>query len=152
MIEKLLASMKDLDIRVYTLTSGKAIIGECYHAYEDGIELHCALEIKRLLVKSGVYSEVMLPLVSGNEDEPCIIYDKAIETETFASDTVKRKYAEALIYNRLCQMMDADSLQKDLKEEFDKEKLEKSFPELDKQKQPLSQEELLNIFLERWKQ
>jgi hypothetical protein len=152
MIEKLLDTINDLDIRVYTLTSGKTLIGECKEAYEDGVELHCALEIKRLLVKSGVYSEVMMPLVSGNDGEPCLIYDRAIETESFASNDVKRKYAEALIYNRLAQMMDERSLEEDLKAEYAKENLEKSFPELDKQKQPLSQEELLNIFLERWKQ
>jgi hypothetical protein len=152
MIEKLFNSLKDIDIRIYTLTSGKTLIGECAEAYEDGVELHCALEIKKLLVKSGVYSEVMMPLVAGNDSEPCIVYDKSIETESFACDDVKRKYAEALVYNRLCQMMDERSLEQDLKEEYAKENLEKSFPELDKQKQPLSQEELLNIFLERWKQ
>ena len=152
MIEKLLDTINDLDIRVYTLSSGKTLIGECKEAYEDAVELHCALEIKKILMQSGVCSQAMLPLVAGNDSEPCILYNRAIETESFASDDLKRKYAEALMYNRLAQMMDERSLEEDLKAEYAKENLEKSFPELDKQKQQLSQEELLNIFLERWKQ
>ncbi len=152
MIENLLETINDLDIRVYTLTSGRTLIGECYYAYDDGIELHCPLEIKRLLIKSGAYSEAMIPIVSDNDNEPCIVYDRAIETETFASENVKRKYAESLVYHRLVQTLKSSSLDKDLKQENVSSNLEKSFPELDKQNQQLSQEDLLNIFLERWKQ
>jgi hypothetical protein len=103
-------------------------------------------------MKSGVCSETMIPIVSDNDNEPCVVYDRAIETETFASESVKRKYAESLVYHRLVQTLKSSSLEKDFKQENTSSNLEKSFPELDKQNQQLSQEELLNIFLERWKQ
>lgn len=150
MIDGLYSKVKDLDIRVYTLTSGKVLIGEVVHAYEDGIQLNCPLEIKRVLVKSGVYTEVMMPLVSGNDTENCIVYDRSIETESDTTDTIKRKYTEALIYQRLVQLM-SNSSKTDENDLDESEDLEYPIPEIDLSDKSQSDEDLWNIFLDRWK-
>ena len=151
MIEGLYSKVKDLDIRVYTLTSGKVVIGEVVHAYEDGVQLNCPLEIRKALVKSGTYAEIMLPLVAGNDTENCIVYDRSIETESDTTDAVKRKYTEALIYQRLVQLMSKPSSEEDENEIDESEDLEYSIPEIDPQDSSQSDEDLWNIFLDRWK-
>lgn len=160
MIDALYTKVKDLDIRVFTLTSGKVIIGEVVHAYEDGVQLNCPLEIRKALVKSGVYSEIMLPLVAGNDTENCIVYDRSIETESDTTDAVKRKYTEALIYQRLAQLMSESSKENKENEENDEndeneieesEDYDYSIPEIDLPDSSQSDEELWNIFLDRWK-
>lgn len=151
MIEGLYSKVKDLDIRVYTLTSGKVVIGEVVHAYEDGVQLNCPLEIRKALVKSGVYIEIMMPLVAGNDTENCIVYDRSIETESDTTDAVKRKYTEALIYQRLVQLMSKSSSEEDENEIDESEDLEYPIPEIDPQDSSQSDENLWNIFLDRWK-
>jgi hypothetical protein len=151
MIEGLYSKVKDLDIRVYTLTSGKVVIGEVVHAYEDGVQLNCPLEIRKALVKSGVYTEIMMPLVAGNDTENCIVYDRSIETESDTTDAVKRKYTEALIYQRLVQLMSKSSSEEDENEINESEDLEYPIPEIDPQDSSQSDEDLWNIFLDRWK-
>jgi hypothetical protein len=150
MIEGLYSKVKDLDIRVYTLTSGKVVIGEVVHAYEDGVQLNCPLEIRKALVKSGTYAEIMLPLVAGNDTENCIVYDRSIETESDTTDAVKRKYTEALIYQRLLQLMSKPS-ETDENEIDESEDLEYPIPEIDPPEESQSDEDLWNIFLDRWK-
>lgn len=150
MIEGLYSKVKDLDIRVYTLTSGKVVIGEVVHAYEDGVQLNCPLEIRKALVKSGTYAEIMLPLVAGNDTENCIVYDRSIEIESDTTDAVKRKYTEALIYQRLLQLMSKSS-EADENEIDESEDLEYPIPEIDPPEESQSDEELWNIFLDRWK-
>lgn len=150
MIEGLYSKVKDLDIRVYTLTSGKVLIGEVVHAYEDGVQLNCPLEIRKAIVKSGTYAEIMLPLVAGNDTENCIVYDRSIETESDTTDAVKRKYTEALIYQRLLQLMSKPS-ETDENEIDESEDLEYPIPEIDPPEESQSDEELWNIFLDRWK-
>lgn len=150
MIDSLYSKIKDLDIRVYTLSSGKVLIGEVVHAYEDGVQLNCPLEIRKALVKSGTYSEIMLPLVAGNDTENCIVYDRSIETESDTTDAVKRKYTEALIYQRLLQLMSKPS-EIDENEIDESEDLEYPIPEIDLPEESQSDEELWNIFLDRWK-
>jgi hypothetical protein len=150
MIEGLYSKVKDLDIRVYTLTSGKVVIGEVVHAYEDGVQLNYPLEIRKALVKSGVYTQVMLPLVAGNDSENCIVYDRSIETESDTSDEVKRKYTEALIYQRLLQLM-AKPSETDENEMDESEDLNYPIPEIDPPEESQSDEDLWNIFLDRWK-
>jgi hypothetical protein len=151
MIDALYTKVKDLDIRVFTLTSGKVIIGEVVHAYEDGVQLNCPLEIRKALVKSGVYSEIMLPLVAGNDTENCIVYDRSIETESDTTDVVKRKYTEALIYQRLAQLMSESSKENEENEIEESEDYDYSIPEIDLPDSSQSDEELWNIFLDRWK-
>ena len=151
MIEGLYSKVKDLDIRVYTLTSGKVVIGEVVHAYEDGVQLNCPLEIRKALVKSGVYTEIMMPLVAGNDTENCIVYDRSIETESDTTDAVKRKYTEALIYQRLVQLMSKASSEEDENEIDESEDLEYPILEIDPQDSSQSDEDLWNIFLDRWK-
>ena len=151
MIEGLYSKVKDLDIRVYTLTSGKVVIGEVVHAYEDGVQLNCPLEIRKALVKSGVYTEIMMPLVAGNDTENCIVYDRSIETESDTTDAVKRKYTEALIYQRLVQLMSKSSDEEDENKINESEDLEYPIPEIDPQDSSQSDEDLWNIFLDRWK-
>lgn len=150
MIDGLYSKVKDLDIRVYTLTSGKVLIGEVVHAYEDGVQLNCPLEIRKALVKSGSYAEIMIPLVAGNDTENCIVYDRSIETESDTTDAVKRKYTEALIYQRLLQLM-SNSSETDENEIEESEDLDYSIPEIDPPDSSQSDEELWNIFLDRWK-
>jgi hypothetical protein len=150
MIDGLYSKVKDLDIRVYTLTSGKVLIGEVVHAYEDGVQLNCPLEIRKAPVKSGTYAEIMLPLVAGNDTENCIVYDRSIETESDTTDAVKRKYTEALIYQRLLQLM-SNSSETDENEIEESEDLDYSIPEIDPPDSSQSDEELWNIFLDRWK-
>lgn len=150
MIEGLYSKVKDLDIRVYTLTSGKVVIGEVVHAYEDGVQLNCPLEIRKALVKSGTYAEIMLPLVAGNDTENCIVYDRSIETESDTTDVVKRKYTEALIYQRLLQLLSKPS-EADENEIEESEDLEYPIPEIDPPEESQSDEDLWNIFLDRWK-
>jgi hypothetical protein len=150
MIDGLYSKVKDLDIRVFTLSSGKVLIGEVVHAYEDGVQLNCPLEIRKALVKSGTYAEIMLPLVAGNDTENCIVYDRSIETESDTSDEVKRKYTEALIYQRLLQLM-AKPSETDENEMDESEDLNYPIPEIDPPEESQSDEELWNIFLDRWK-
>jgi hypothetical protein len=150
MIDGLYSKVKDLDIRVFTLSSGKVLIGEVVHAYEDGVQLNCPLEIRKALVKSGTYAEIMLPLVAGNDSENCIVYDRSIETESDTSDEVKRKYTEALIYQRLLQLM-AKPSETDENEMDESEDLNYPIPEIDPPEESQSDEELWNIFLDRWK-
>jgi hypothetical protein len=151
MIDGLYTKVKDLDIRVFTLSSGKVVIGEVVHAYEDGVQLNCPLEIRKALVKSGTYAEIMLPLVAGNDTENCIVYDRSIETESDTSDEVKRKYTEALIYQRLLQLMANSSKETDENELDESEDLNYPIPEIDPPEESQSDEELWNIFLDRWK-
>ena len=151
MIDGLYSKVKDLDIRVFTLTSGKVLIGEVVHAYEDGVQLNCPLEIRKALVKSGVYAEVMLPLVAGNDTENCIVYDRSIETESDTTDGVKRKYTEALIYQRLLQLMSDSNREEDETEIEESEDLGYHNVDIDKLDSTESDEELWNIFLDRWK-
>ena len=151
MIDELYTKVKDLDIRVFTLTSGKAIIGEVVHSYEDGVQLNCPLEIRKALVKSGVYTEIMLPLVAGNDTENCIVYDRSIETESDTTDAVKRKYTEALIYQRLLQLMSDNSKEEDENEVEESEDLGYHNVDIDKHDSSESDEEIWNIFLDRWK-
>jgi len=151
MIDALYTKVKDLDIRVFTLTGGKVIIGEVVYAYEDGVQLNCPLEIRKALVKSGVYSEIMLPLVAGNDTENCIVYDRSIETESDTTDAVKRKYTEALIYQRLAQLMSESSKENEENEIEESEDYDYSIPEIDLPDSSQSDEELWNIFLDRWK-
>jgi len=127
------------------------IIGEVVHAYEDGVQLNCPLEIRKALVKSGVYSEIMLPLVAGNDTENCIVYDRSIETESDTTDVVKRKYTEALIYQRLAQLMSESSKENEENEIEESEDYDYSIPEIDLPDSSQSDEELWNIFLDRWK-
>jgi hypothetical protein len=150
MIDGLYSKVKDLDIRVFTLSSGKVLIGEVVHAYEDGVQLNCPLEIRKALVKSGTYAEIMLPLVAGNDTENCIVYDRSIETESDTSDEVKRKYTEALIYQRLLQLM-AKPSETDENEMDESEDLNYPIPEIDPPEESQSDEEIWNIFLDRWK-
>ena len=150
MIDSLYSKIKDLDIRVYTLSSGKVVIGEVVHAYEDGVQLNCPLEIRKALVKSGTYAEIMLPLVAGNDTENCIVYDRSIEIESDTTDVVKRKYTEALIYQRLLQLM-SNSSEEDENEIEESEDLEYPIPESDPPEESQSDEDLWNIFLDRWK-
>jgi hypothetical protein len=150
MIDGLYSKVKDLDIRVFTLSSGKVLIGEVVHAYEDGVQLNCPLEIRKALVKSGTYAEIMLPLVAGNDTENCIVYDRSIETESDTSDEVKRKYTEALIYQRLLQLM-AKPSETDENELDESEDLNYPIPEIDPPEESQSDEEIWNIFLDRWK-
>ena len=150
MIDGLYSKVKDLDIRVYTLTSGKVLIGEVVHTYEDGVQLNCPLEIRKALAKSGSYAEIMIPLVAGNDTENCIVYDRSIETESDTTDAVKRKYTEALIYQRLLQLM-SNSSETDENEIEESEDLDYSIPEIDPPDSSQSDEELWNIFLDRWK-
>ena len=151
MIDGLYSKVKDLDIRVFTLSSGKVLIGEVVYAYEDGVQLNCPLEIRKALVKSGVYTQVMLPLVAGNDSENCIVYDRNIETESDTSDEVKRKYTEALIYQRLLHLMSNSSKETDENELDESEDLNYPIPEIDPPEESQSDEELWNIFLDRWK-
>ena len=151
MIDGLYTKVKDLDIRVFTLSSGKVVIGEVVHAYEDGVQLNCPLEIRKALVKSGTYAEIMLPLVAGNDTENCIVYDRSIETESDTSDEVKRKYTEALIYQRLLQLMANSSKETDENELDESEDLNYPIPEIDPPEESQSDEEIWNIFLDRWK-
>ena len=151
MIDSLYSKIKDLDIRVYTLSSGKVVIGEVVHAYEDGVQLNCPLEIRKALVKSGTYAEIMLPLVAGNDTENCIVYDRSIEIESDTTDVVKRKYTEALIYQRLVQLMSKPSSEIDENEIDESEDLEYPIPEIDPPEESQSDEDLWNIFLDRWK-
>jgi hypothetical protein len=151
MIDGLYSKVKDLDIRVFTLSSGKVLIGEVVHAYEDGVQLNCPLEIRKALVKSGTYAEIMLPLVAGNDTENCIVYDRSIETESDTSDEVKRKYTEALIYQRLLHLMSNSSKETDENELDESEDLNYPIPEIDPPEESQSDEELWNIFLDRWK-
>jgi hypothetical protein len=148
MIEKLFEKIKDLDIRVYTLTSGRILIGELGDVYDEGVELHCPLEIKRLASKTGMYMEVIIPVVSGSDNEPFLVYDKSIETESFASIDIKRKYTEALIQQRVSQLLEESKSEETLQESKDSNN---TFPELDKQNSSYSKDELLDIFLNRWK-
>jgi hypothetical protein len=151
MIDGLYSKVKDLDIRVFTLSSGKVVIGEVVHAYEDGVQLNCPLEIRKALVKSGTYAEIMLPLVAGNDTENCIVYDRSIETESDTSDEVKRKYTEALIYQRLLHLMSNSSKETDENELDESEDLNYPIPEIDPPEESQSDEEIWNIFLDRWK-
>lgn len=151
MIDGLYSKVKDLDIRVFTLSSGKVLIGEVVHAYEDGIQLNYPLEIRKALVKSGTYAEIMLPLVAGNDSENCIVYDRSIETESDTSDEVKRKYTEALIYQRLLHLMSNSSKETDENELDKSEDLNYPIPEIDPPEESQSDEEIWNIFLDRWK-
>jgi hypothetical protein len=151
MIDDLYTKVKDLDIRVFTLTSGKAIIGEVVHSYEDGVQLNCPLEIRKALVKSGVYTEIMLPLVAGNDTENCIVYDRSIETESDTTDAVKRKYTEALIYQRLLQLMSDNNKEEDETEIEESEDCGYHNVDIDKHDSSESDEEIWNIFLDRWK-
>jgi hypothetical protein len=151
MIDGLYSKVKDLDIRVFTLSSGKVLIGEVVHAYEDGIQLNYPLEIRKALVKSGVYTQVMLPLVAGNDSENCIVYDRSIETESDTSDEVKRKYTEALIYQRLLHLMSNSSKETYENELDESEDLNYPIPEIDPPEESQSDEEIWNIFLDRWK-
>jgi hypothetical protein len=150
MIDGLYSKIKDLDIRVYTLCSGKTIIGQLVHEYEDGIQLNCPLEIRKALVKTGEYIEVMIPLVSGNDNQNCIVYDRSIETESDTNDAVKRKYTEALISNRLMQLMLNFSKDDESKIQ-ESEDLSYPIPEIDPPDLYQSDESLWNTILDRWK-
>jgi len=144
MIDGLYLKLKDLDIRVFTLSSGKALIGEVVHEYEEGIQLNCPLEIRKVVLKSGEYSEIMLPMLAGNTTENCIVYDRSIETESDTSDVTKRKYAEALVYQRLIQLMSESSTE-------ESEDLSYPSPNIDPPDSLVSDTDLWNIFLDRWK-
>jgi hypothetical protein len=143
MIDGLYLKLKDLDIRVFTLSSGKALIGEVVHEYEEGIQLNCPLEIRKVILQSGEYSEIMLPMLAGNTTENCIVYDRSIETESDTSDVIKRKYAEALVYQRLMQLMSESS--------EESEDLSYPSPNIDPPDSLVSDTDLWNIFLDRWK-
>lgn len=147
MIDGLYLKLKDLDIRVFTLSSGKALIGEVVHEYEEGIQLKCPLEIRKVVLKSGEYSEIMLPMLAGNTTENCIVYDRSIETESDTSDVTKRKYAEALVYQRLIQLMSESSTE----ESEESEDLSYPSPNIDPPDSLVSDTDLWNIFLDRWK-
>ena len=147
MIDGLYLKLKDLDIRVFTLSSGKALIGEVVHEYEEGIQLNCPLEIRKVVLKSGEYSEIMLPMLAGNTTENCIVYDRSIETESDTSDVTKRKYAEALVYQRLIQLMSESSTE----ESEESEDLSYPSPNIDPPDSLVSDTDLWNIFLDRWK-
>ena len=150
MIDGLYSKLKDLDIRVYTLSSGKAIIGEVVHEYEEGVQLNCPLEIKTVILKSGNVSEVMLPMLTGNDTKNCIVYDRSVETESETSDGIKRKYAESLVYQRLLQLL-SESIEDDEEHTQESEDLSYPLPDIDPPDSLVSDTDLWNIFLDRWK-
>lgn len=144
MTHKLNDNLNNHDIRIYSMTSGRMIIGEFISEDSDGIRLSCPLEIKKIQSINGNLAEKMTPFVSGNSSEACIIYHHCIEFEAHTSLSVKQRYAESLIYDRLLALMMSEILN-------DSESHESSSLEVDSSDAIESDEELWNSFLDRWK-
>ena len=144
MKHKLPENINSHDIRIYVLTSGKTVIGEFVSEDADGIRLGCALEIKKIESVDGQLADKMIPFVSGNSSETATIYHHCIECMVSTSESVKLRYAESLIYDRLLTLMMSELLK-------NHEDLESSSLELDKQDSFESDEQLWNSFLDRWK-
>lgn len=144
MKHKLPENINSHDIRIYVLTSGKTVIGEFLSEDVDGVCLSCALEIKKIQSADGQFADKMIPFISGNSSETATIYHHCIECMVSTSESVKLRYAESLIYDRLLTLMMSELLK-------DHEDLDSSSPELDKQDSFESDEELWNSFLDRWK-
>lgn len=144
MTDSLYNKIKDRNISIYSLTSGRTIIGECLSSDSDGLSINCPLEVKKIYGSDGMISDKMIPFVTGNSTETCKIYHHCIECESHVSETVKQRYTEALIYDRLITLMTSEFLK-------DKEDLESSSLELDPPDYFETDEELWNSFLDRWK-
>jgi len=140
MIDNLYKIVEQLDVRIFTLLSGKIIIGQVSAPHSYGIQLKCPLEINRSMTADGLLTERMTPCIAGNGLQPCIIYNHSIESECGASDDVRSRYVEALIYDRLQLLLhEENTADNDL-----------SSPKFDPQDYNQSNEDIWDSFLERF--
>jgi lipoate-protein ligase B len=93
-----------LDIRIFSLTSGKSIIGDYVKTDLDQIIVKCPLEIKKICTEHSNSLEIFIPIISNSDNEPCTIFIHSIESMMNASEEVKDKYIKTLIMNRLKEL------------------------------------------------
>ena len=105
MIDKIFELGPQLDVKIYTLISGKTIIGEYCSTENDSVRINCPLLIKHIASTDYASSEILVPMFSDNDNEPCILFNGAIESITNASIEMKTKYIESLIINRANQLL-----------------------------------------------
>lgn len=96
-------SLDHLDIRVYNTVSGRQLIGEFQELYDDTIVLNSPLEMVRVHVQQGIGVR-MVNAVPQNEGEPMHLYLHAVESESFASDTLKQSYYKQLVIDRISSL------------------------------------------------
>lgn len=102
--------LEALDIRIYTTTSNKTIIGECLEVLDNGIEVGKPLVISNFSLLGDDIS-YMTELVQENDSNSAVIFNTVIETESFACISLKKKYVDSLLEIKI-----ADLLLKDLDE------------------------------------
>jgi len=102
--------LEALDIRIYTTTSNKTIIGECLEVLDNGIEIGRPLVISNFSLLGDDIS-YMTELVQENDSNSAVIFNTVIETESFACISLKKKYVDSLLEIKI-----ADLLLKDLDE------------------------------------
>jgi hypothetical protein len=106
MIEKIFDTIQNSKIVIYGLNSGRKLIGESYKEDDTSITLRCPFEIQQLFVAPNGYRQIYTPFVVNNDNEECTIYKRSVETLTAATDDVRSKYIEALITDRLLNLLD----------------------------------------------
>ena len=112
---KLSKELKDhleaLDIRIYTTTSNKTIIGECLEVLDKGVEIGKPLVISNFTVFVDDLP-YMTELVQENDNNSAVIFDSVIETESFACISLKKKYVDSLLEIKIAELLlrDLDEL------------------------------------------
>lgn len=108
---KLSKELKDhleaLDIRIYTTTSSRIIIGECLEVMDNGIEVGKPL----LMTNASFFGEevsYMKELIQENDSNSAVIFNSVIETESFASLALKKKYVDSLLEIKILDLLSGD--------------------------------------------
>jgi len=108
---KLSKELKDhleaLDIRVYTTTAGSIIIGECLEVADNGVEIEKPLIMSNVSIFGGEES-YMKELVKDNDLNSAFLFDTVIETESFASLSLKKKYIDSLLEIKIIDLLSED--------------------------------------------
>lgn len=101
MSKELLELINKLDIRVYSTTSGRQLIGEVSFEEDMKVTLNCPLEfVQKLATDTLSMNTVLVPPVINNTG-PIKLYPQAIESETVADIRLKKLYCDQLTCNKL---------------------------------------------------
>ena len=106
MIEKIYDAVHNSAITIYGLNSGRKLIGESYKEDDETITLRCPFEIQTVYGAPNGIRQVYTPFVINNDNEECTIYKRSVETRTLATEDVRSKYIEALVTDRLLNLLD----------------------------------------------
>jgi len=94
----LLSKIDQLDIRIYSLVSGKFIVGEVIELYENGVELNYACTFS--CEPNG--SIRFAPAVPGeNVPTAAVVYSDRVEYESFATLRLKKYYFDYLTVSKV---------------------------------------------------